>query len=183
MDELYIQQVLQGDINSYRYLVEKYKNMAFTIARGITGADLVAEEVVQDGFLKAFQNLKKFKRKAKFSTWFYKIVVNESLKRARKKKPKFLDLDDEQIPDEQIKMEPEAIEHLHEEEQKEMINNILNKLNDHESLLLRLYHLEEMKNEEISKITDLSVPNVKVILYRARKNFAARLNKSVSLIH
>ena len=88
MDELYIQQVLQGDINSYRYLVEKYKNMAFTIARGITGADLVAEEVVQDGFLKAFQNLKKFKRKAKFSTWFYKIVVNESLKRARKKKTK-----------------------------------------------------------------------------------------------
>jgi len=183
MDEIYIQQVLQGNVNSYRYLVEKYKNMVFTIAQGITKEDLVAEEVAQDTFLKAFQNLDRFKKKAKFSTWLYKIAVNESLRKVRKKSLKFENLDDLTMNDEHIRMEPESIEQLHEEEQREMITNILNKLNTNESLVLRLYYLEEMSIEEINKITGFSSSNVKVILYRARKNFAARINKSVSYIH
>jgi len=183
MDEIYIQQILQGDINAYRYLVEKYKNMVFTIAHGITKADLIAEEVAQDTFLKAFQNLERFKKKAKFSTWLYRIAVNESLRKARKKSLKFEHLDDIQISDEKLEMKPEAIEQMHLEEQREMITNILNALNTNESLVLRLYYLEELSIEEISKIMRLSPSNIKVILYRARKSFAARMNKSVSYIH
>jgi RNA polymerase sigma-70 factor (ECF subfamily) len=182
MDDIYIQQVLQGNVNSYSYLVEKYKNMVFTIARGITKADLVAEEVAQDTFLKAFQKLESFKKKAKFSTWLYRIAVNESLRRAKKNSLKFDSIDEVQMNNEQLQMNPEAIEHLHEEEQKEMITNILDKLSTNESLMLRLYYLEEMSIDEISKIMKLSLSNVKVILYRARKNFAARMNKSVSYI-
>lgn len=183
MDEIYIQQVLQGNINSYRYLVEKYKNMVFTIARGITKEDLVAEEVAQDTFLKAFQNLERFSKKAKFSTWLYKIAVNEALRKIRKKRLKFENLDAMKISDEQLKMEPDAIEQMHNEEQRELISNIMNKLNPSESLVLRLYYLEELSIEEIKKITGFSLSNTKVLLYRARKSFAARINKSVTLIH
>lgn len=183
MDDIYIRQVLQGNINSYRHLVEKYKNMVFTIARNITKADLVAEEVAQDTFLKAFQNLKGFKKKAKFSTWLYKIAVNESLRRVRKKSLKFEKLDDVKMKDEVLHMESDSIEQLHAEEQKEMIFNILNKLHASESLVLRLYYLEEMNIKEISKITGFSPSNVKVLLYRARKNFAILVNKSMSFIH
>ncbi len=48
MDEIYIQQVLQDNINSYRYLVEKYKNMVFTIALGITKTDLCHNHTIAD---------------------------------------------------------------------------------------------------------------------------------------
>ncbi len=183
MDDIYIQQILKGNVNSYRYLVNKYKNMVFTIARDITKADLIAEEVAQDTFLKAYQNLERFKRKAKFSTWLYKIAVNESLRRIRKKRLKYENLEDLPVNDHQIGMEPDAIANMHEEEQKEMIRNILDKLNNNESLILRLFYLEELTIEEISKITKLTRNNIKVILYRARKNFAARVNKSFSFIH
>jgi RNA polymerase sigma-70 factor (ECF subfamily) len=183
MDEIYIQQILQGDINAYRFLVEKYKDMVYTIAYGITQADLLAEEVAQDTFLKAFQNLEKFKKKAKFSTWLYRIAVNESLRKVRKKSLNFEHLDDLQLSDQKIELKPEAIEQMHQVEQREMICNILNALNTNESLVLRLYYLEELSIEEISKIMRLSPSNAKVILYRARKSFAARMNKSVSYIY
>ena len=104
MDDIYIRQILKGNVNSYRYLVNKYKNMVFTIARDITKADLIAEEVAQDTFLKAYQNLERFKRKAKFSTWLYKIAVNESLRRMRKKRLKYENLEDLPVNDIQIGM-------------------------------------------------------------------------------
>ncbi|MGD2035576.1 MAG: sigma-70 family RNA polymerase sigma factor [Bacteroidales bacterium] len=182
MDEIYIQQVLRGNIHSYRYLVEKYKNMVFTIARNITKDDLVAEEVAQDSFLKAFQNLEKFRKRSKFSTWLYKIVVNESMRKTRKRKLPFEHLNDVEPNDNLIRIEPEAIGYLHEEEQKEMICNILNTLTTSESLILRLFYLEELNLKEVSKITGFSLSNVKVILYRARRKFAARVKKSASLI-
>lgn len=183
MDEIYIQQILQGDINAYRYLVEKYKNMVFTIANGIVKEDLLAEEITQDAFLKAFQNLQRFRKKAKFSTWLYRIAVNESFRKTKKKNLRLVHMDDIQMSEENLEMQPEAIEQMHEEEQREMITNILNALNTNESLVLRLYYLEELKIEEISKILQLSPSNVKVILFRARKSFAARMKKSVSYIY
>ena len=183
MDEIYIQQILQGDINAYRYLVEKYKNMVFTIAHGIIKEELLAEEVAQDTFLKAYQNLQRFRKKAKFSTWLYRIAVNESLRKARKKSLKLDHLDDIQMSEENLEMKPEVIQQMHQEEQRELITNILNALNTNESLVLRLYYLEELKIEEISKILQLSQSNIKVILYRARKSFATRMKKSVSYIY
>ena len=75
MDEQYIRRVIEGDTNAFRFIISKYKDMSFSIAISIVKSDLTAEEAVQDAFVKAFQNLRKFKFKSKFSTWLYKIVV------------------------------------------------------------------------------------------------------------
>lgn len=179
MDETYIQRVINGDINSFRYFVAKYKDLSFSVARSIIKSDFEAEEAVQDAFVNAFRNLHKFERKAKFSTWLYKIVVNESLKRLKKKA---LPLDDGDISniDHQLEsLEISPIDHLHEEEQKEIISQVLDLLPSTESLLLRLYYLEENNMDEINSITGLSVSNIKVILFRARKHFASGLEKSL----
>ena len=76
MDESYIQKVLNGDIKSFRYFVDKYKHLLFSTSMRIIKDEQIAEEAVQDAFLKAFQGLNGFKGKSKFSTWLYKIVVN-----------------------------------------------------------------------------------------------------------
>jgi RNA polymerase sigma-70 factor (ECF subfamily) len=178
MDETYIQRVINGDIDSFRYFVAKYKDHSFTVARSIIKSDFVAEEAVQDAFIKAFLNLHKFKKKARFSTWLYKIVVNESLKKIKKKKPDFVDIDG--LPNDNypnpIAVRP--VDTLHEEDQKEMINRILDELPSGESLMLRLYYLEEKDMKEIKFITGFSLSNIKVILHRARKHSAALIEKS-----
>jgi RNA polymerase sigma factor (sigma-70 family) len=179
MDETYIQQVLNGDINSFRYLVSKYKDLSFSVARSIIKSDFDAEEVVQDVFINAFRNLHKYERKAKFSTWLYKIVVNESLKRLKRKSLQYVDVDNLGDDEHQPSFEISPIDHLHEEEQKEVINKVLDLLPATESLLLRLYYLEENNVDEIKIITNLSNSNIKVILFRARKHFARTLQKSL----
>jgi len=179
MDETYIQRVIGGDINSFRYFVEKYKDLSYSVARSIIKSDFDAEEAVQDAFINAFRNLHKFERKAKFSTWFYKIVVNESLKRLKKKSLQYIDADNSYADLNQISVELSPIDHLHEEEQKEIINKVLDLLPSTESLLLRLYYLQENNLDEIKIITGFSVSNIKVILFRARKHFTSGLEKSL----
>ena len=180
MDESHIRDVLSGDIQAFRYLVNKYKDRAFNLSRSIVHSDLLAEEATQDAFIQAYRNLSKFKAKATFSTWFYRIIVNESLKKIKKKKLQYISIDEilleETIPD----IRTEAIEHLHEEEQKEIINEILEKLKETEALLLKFYYLEEKKIDEISEITGLTESNCKVILFRARKSFAVMYVKKVN---
>lgn len=172
MDEAYIRSVLNGDVPAFRHLVKKYKDRAFNLSKSIVHSDLDAEDATQDAFIQAYRNLSKFKAKSTFSTWFYRIVINESLKKIKKKKLQYIPIDEvvlnEAIPDIRI----EAVEHLHEEEQRELINEILEKLKETEALLLKLYYLEEKKIDEITEITGLTKSNSKVILFRARKNFA-----------
>ncbi len=86
-DTQLIGRILDGDKSGYAVLVDRYKDLAYTIAYRVLGKREDAEEVVQDAFVKAFQNLSSFRQKAKFSTWLYRIVYNTAISRHRQKKP------------------------------------------------------------------------------------------------
>ena len=176
MDNIQLDKVIEGDVNAYRYFIDKYKDMSFSIAMSIVKKEFLAEEVVQDSFLKAYQGLNKFKRDAKFSTWLYKIVLNESLKKIRKKKLETRESDIADITDINISVTNDSINQLKEKEQKKYIQLALSKLNSRESLILKLHYLNEKSINEIEKITDLKTSNIKVILHRARKNLYTILN-------
>jgi RNA polymerase sigma factor (sigma-70 family) len=169
MDNACIQRVLEGDINSFKYLVDKYKDMSFSIAMSVLKDKDEAQDAIQDSFIKAFKNLKSFRRESKFSTWFYKIVVNESLSRIRTKKHERTQYVDE-YKDQESHVS-ETVLNLANDEQKKYINKVLNIMESRESLLLRLFYLNENNLNEIQEITGLSSANIRVILHRARKNF------------
>ncbi|MBI3482593.1 MAG: sigma-70 family RNA polymerase sigma factor, partial [Bacteroidetes bacterium] len=84
-----IDQILAGEEALYATLVDKYKSFAFTIALKVVNNRAEAEEIAQDGFIKAFHYLKKFNREAKFSTWLYRIVFNTAISYKRKSKQQF----------------------------------------------------------------------------------------------
>ncbi len=86
MDEIYIKKVCDGDKDSFRYFVKQYKDMAFSIAISIVKDEFLAQEVSQDAFIKAYKALSSFNHKSKFSTWFYRIVVNEAFMNLKKRK-------------------------------------------------------------------------------------------------
>jgi RNA polymerase sigma factor (sigma-70 family) len=174
MDNYYIQQALIGDTDAIRSIIKAYRDMAFTIAISILKDEYSAEEVVHDAFVNAFKGLPRFNQSSKFSTWFYRIVVNQALQRLKKRKKDKIDFVDN------FDAEPVAedlILSLDAKERKILINEALNRLPTDESLALRLFYLEESSIKEVGAITGWTASKVKVSLHRARKHMLIILNK------
>jgi RNA polymerase sigma factor (sigma-70 family) len=173
MDDLYVTRVLAGDTEAYRYFLRKYQDMAFSLSMSILKDEFLAEEVVQDAFVKAFNALDSFARRSSFKTWFYRIVLNESFLRAKKQKRELLEFlpeYDEELPDEN------ALAQMSRDEQAYQVDKALKCLPDREAVVLRLFYLEEESIKGVSEITGWSEANIKVILHRARKSMLGALN-------
>ena len=118
-EELVIDRAIKGEEIALRYLLEKYQAFAFTIALRIVKNREDAEEVVQDGFIKAFKMLRSFKGSGKFSTWLYRIIYNTALTTIRGHKI-FLDSIDDSFNENMstIKQYQEGFVNLKNEDQK-----------------------------------------------------------------
>jgi len=129
--------------------------------------EMDAEEVLQDCFVKSFFALKSFKREAKFSTWFYRIVYNSAVTKLSSKKRKIeqemLSIDNEENP---LTLSIPEIEFS--KERSELLNTAINELPENYSAVLTLFYLESLSCEEISNVINTSVSNVKVLLHRSR---------------
>ena len=176
-DNKYIEQVLKGETAAFAPLVNRHKDLVFTIAMNITRNREDAEEVAQDVFLKAFQKLAGFRQESSFPTWLYRIAYNESITRIRKNRIKTLDLEEEiteVIPDEEVE---EDIAGLDEQEQKLVIGKILDKLPEIDRVLVTLFYLNNHAVNEICEVTGLGESNVKVRLHRVRKKIYSELQE------
>ncbi len=171
MDDQYLDKVLAGDVQAFRYFVESYQDMAFSIAVGVVKNRAEAEDVVQEAFIKAFKGLRKFKRTAKFSSWFYRIVTNEALNRKRGKRNTSIHQDVTELQDTLMTDLNTAMQQLERQEQRKMIARILDKMKPKEALVLQLYYLKEQSAAEIVEKTGFSASNVKVLLHRGRQSF------------
>lgn len=177
-DSFYIDKVLEGDVSAYSMIVDKHKDLVFTVALRIVRNREDAEEIAQDTFLKVYQSLKSFKKESKFSTWLYRIVYNTAISKIRKRQLETTDLEYEIIENYTLDNIKEDVSRLEYDEQKILINKVIEKLSPEESTLINLFYLKEYSTEEISEIMNLSKANVKVKLHRIRK----RLYKEVQQI-
>ena len=175
MDDLYIRKVLDGQTKEFRYFIKQYKDLAFSLAFSVVKNEFTATEVVQESFVKAFENLKSFKGESKFSTWLCRIVINESFKIIRKEKRNVSESAIDLGTD--FRENPAIFDALKESEQKYYINECLTRLPASESLVLRLFYLAENNIKEICEMTGWSESNTKVHLHRGRKNMQELLQK------
>ncbi|HKL08433.1 MAG TPA: sigma-70 family RNA polymerase sigma factor [Bacteroidales bacterium] len=167
----YIQRVLRGDVHAFSYLVDMHKSMVYTLALRMLKNPENAEELAQDVFVKAFQSMEKFKFESKFSTWLYRITYNAAISILRKKHVEMADIDDVQLPENNVVDTFNAITELKNYEQRTYVKQALEQLKDEDALIITLFYLDENSVEEISVITGFTVANVKVKLHRARKRF------------
>lgn len=178
MDDLYIKKVLDGQTEEFRYFIKQYKDLAFSVAFSVVKNEFTAAEVVQESFVKAFENLKSFKGESKFSTWLCRIVINESFKTIRKEKRTVSETG--QVSGTDFQENPAIFDALKEIEQKYYINECLNRLPANESLVLRLFYLAENSVKEICEMTGWSESNTKVHLHRGRKNMLELLQRMLN---
>ncbi len=180
-DLYYIDKVLAGDSQSYAILVNRYKDMVFTIVNRILKSREDAEEISQDVFLKAFQSLQKFKRESKFSTWLYRIAFNTAISKTRKKKMEVAAIDDHVVENFTFDEIVEELEDFTLDDKKRYFEAAMKKIPEDDSLLLTMFYLKEMSIDEISEVTELSASNVKVKLHRIRKKLYQTIEELMKL--
>lgn len=178
-DQYYINQVLLGETNMFAVLVDRYKDMIFTLAIKMVKNREIAEEVSQDTFIKIFNSLSKFKGDSKFSTWIYKIAYNTCLDYLKKNKKEEHNVVIDELKGCVVKTTTNALSILEDQERKQDIQYCLNLLPSEESFLLTLFYFEDQNLNEIGKIMDISANNVKIKLYRSRKKLAVILKEQL----
>lgn len=178
-DQYYIDKILQGETNSFAVLVDRYKDMIFTLALKMIKNREEAEEVAQDTFIKIYNSLSKFKGDSKFSTWIYKIAYNTCLDRLKKNKKEDLNISIDEFSAHLIKTMDNALSALEDKERKQTIQNCLNSLPGEENFLLTLFYFEDQSLEEIGKIMNINANNVKVKLFRSRQKLAVILRQQL----
>jgi RNA polymerase sigma-70 factor (ECF subfamily) len=176
-DSYYIKKVLSGNLPSFAILVEKHKNLAFTLALRIAKNHEDAEEIAQDAFLKAYNSLNSFKEESKFSTWLYKIVFNTAISKMRKKQMLNVSIDAGNIGNAIHEERISSLEALHKKERKKIIAEAISRLKEEESVVMTLYYLNENTLKEIEEITGFSNSNIKILLHRGRKKLLLELKK------
>lgn len=176
-DLKYIDSILAGDTDAFTALVNKYKDMVFTIIVKIVGNEADAEELSQDVFLKVYHSLGSFKRESRFSTWIYRIAYNAAITKTRKKKLETQALNHEMVESYTQDDIQENIYTLTPQQQKSFIDKVLASLPENDYVMITLYHKEDCSVKDISEITGFSESNVKVKLHRIRKRMQKELNQ------
>ena len=174
-DQHYINLIINGNPNAFATLVDRYKDMVYTLALKMLCNKEEAEEIAQDTFIKIYSALPKFKGESKFSTWVYKITYNTCLDALKKNKKEKKVAYIEDFSEHQTKTLENNFDAIDEEERNQAIQDCLKELSSEEAFLITLYYFDDQSIDEISKIMNSSVSNTKVKLFRIRKKLASIL--------
>jgi RNA polymerase sigma-70 factor (ECF subfamily) len=173
-----------GDVQAFDELVRRYDRNVFRIAQHITHNREDAEDVVQDAFLKAYENLNQFQGQSKFYTWLVRIAVNEALMKLRRLKPgRTVSLDEDvkteedSLPREVADWSPNPEQQYSQAELKDILTRTIQGLPMSFRTVFVLRDVEGLSTEETAEALELSVPAVKSRLLRARLQLRERLNR------
>lgn len=176
-DQIHIDKVLSGNAHAFSYLLEKYKDYVFSIAVNIVKNREEAEDVAQESFVKAYNQLKTFKGNSKFSTWLYTITFRTAISAIRKNSLVMSNIDTHIIDNYGDDGLVNQIEMLANKDREFYIKKALKELPELDALVLTLYYLNENTTEEIEEITGFNKNNIKVRMHRARKKLAESIKR------
>ncbi len=168
-----IQRVLDGDDTAFSVLVQKYQKSVHALAWRKIGDFHIAEDITQETFLKAYQNLSTLKESQSFASWLYVIAANHCNSWLRKKRLRTQSLEETSSAELEKATYSSYIiaenERASAEAQREVVKRLLAKLSESDRTVITLYYLGGMTYEEISKFLGVSVSSIKNRLYRARQ--------------
>ena len=170
-----VRRAQKGDKAAFETLVQRHQHRVFAVARGILKRQEDVEDIAQQVFVKAYFSLRRFDQRAAFSTWLYKITVNECWDLLRKRKARPLiyesDFSEEQsrqytAPEREASKAPDTSDRM---AMRERLENMLGQLDKRDRAMLVLKEVEGFSVEEIAESMGLNANTVKVRLFRARR--------------
>jgi len=182
-DRELVRRAQDGDKDAFEVLVTKHQGRVFAVAGGILRNREDVEDIAQQVFLKAYFSLKRFDQRSAFSTWLYKITVNECWDLLRKKKVRPLVFESElseeqahlyQSTEQTSDFAPDVSSHL---EAKQQVDQWLDCLEERDRAMLVLKEVQGFTVEEIAEIMGINGNTVKVRLFRARQRIAEKIRR------
>ena len=177
-----VQAAKKGDLEAFSELVKRYDRNVFRIAQHITHNEEDAQDVVQDAFLKAYQNLEQFQGNSKFYTWLVRIAVNEALMKLRRRRSdKTVSIDEDveteegSMPREVADWSPNPEQLYGQSELSDILKKTIQGLPPGFRTVFVLRDVEGLSTEETAEMLSLSIPAVKSRLLRARLQLRERL--------
>ena len=163
-----IDRALQNDPEAQFDLYKKYNAAMYNTALRITRNTALAEDVIQESFLSAFQSLIYYRGDASFGSWLKRIVINKAITLTKKESRwDLVENDDELDSEEELHSEPDYnVEH---------VKQAINELPDGFRTVLSLYLLEGYDHKEIAEILDISESTSKTQYKRAKERLKKML--------
>lgn len=178
-DERVIERVLAGETELYEIIMRRHNQRLYRTARAILANDAEAEDVMQEAYLKAFQNLRQFAGRASFATWLTRIAVNEALaRRARSGRMQSIDAEPragdehgrgaETMSNRLVSKGADPERQLFDREVGRLLETAIDALPDRYRSVFVLRNVEELDTLETAECLGLTEDVVKVRLHRAR---------------
>ncbi len=165
----------KGDQKAFFEIYKLYSKAMFNICFRIMGNQELAEDVLQEAFVNAFQNIDSYLGKASFGSWLKKIVVNKAISHIRKQQLDFVEFDGhEKQVDDELGNDIELILKIGS------IRNAIQKLPNGYRVIFSLYLLEGYDHKEISEILKISVSTSKSQYNRAKNKLREILRMEVN---
>lgn len=176
-DRILARRAAEGDRLAFQQIVDSHKQRMFTVARSVIRDSALAEDIVQEAFIKAYRALPDFRADSQLSTWLYRITYLSAIDMQRQQ-TRHMQLANELQNDEleELAVAAEAgdaileVSHLRAE-----INLALTQLSPFEQTVFTLRHLQNFKLREIAVVVDRSEGTVKNILFRAIRKMRDQL--------
>ena len=167
-----IRQVVEGDIESFRLIVERYERPIARMIRNIINNRESCEDIAQDVFFTAYRELASFDPvRGNFSTWLFTIARNKSINALRKKRP----LSMSELPQRSDRHNPS--DELAERELFDKLDAGLEALPSAQKRAFVLAEFEELSYEDIAQIEGVRIGTVKSRINRAKKELAKVLKE------
>jgi RNA polymerase sigma-70 factor (ECF subfamily) len=169
-DSELVKNCLQGDMEAYRQIMDKYTGKAMALAINILRNREDAEDVCQEAFISAYHNLDKFDLQGSFKNWFYTMIYNRCIDKIRKNKRFFQFFARVKSSQPLIQVNPEP---TNPTSVCSLDKRYLQTLSPKERLALFLWAQDSFAGEEIAAILKCSPATARVHLYKARKKIKA----------
>jgi RNA polymerase sigma-70 factor (ECF subfamily) len=186
-DRELVRRAQAGDLAAFEELLRVHQRRVFAIVGGILRGREDIEDVAQQVFVKVFLSLRRFDRRSAFSTWLYKVTVNECWDYLRKRRARPLvyeaDLSEEQVQhlDGHLHAEtPSAPDAARRAELRNLLDRLMEALSPEEQAMLTWKEVEGFSVEEIGQMLGLNVNTVKVRLFRARARLTRLYRKRLA---
>ncbi|HMB98294.1 MAG TPA: sigma-70 family RNA polymerase sigma factor [Balneolaceae bacterium] len=166
-----ISDILAGNRNKYRIIIDRYSPMVFHIVRSFEKDEEEVKELGQQIFVKAYEKLDSFKGNAKFSTWLYSLALNhcrDYAKNIRRSNIRFSETEEGYLENSMIE-EEKADSNIEAVEMNSALYNAIKRLSEEYSEPLLLKYRDGMSYQTISERLNVSVAALKVRVHRARK--------------
>lgn len=160
-----ILRIVSGDVEAYAEIMQRYEPKLLRYVTYLIHDSQAARDVVQITFIKAYQNLRGFDLKYKFSSWIYRIAHNEAMNSV-KSANHMTDEDISESPD--VGYEPTIADTIDEDVLKEDVKKCVSQLDPKYKDVVQLVYFEHMKYEEVSDVLHVPTSTVGVWLSRAK---------------